>query len=170
MRKKRILFLTDYAGAFTGFGKQCKLLLTYLYNTGKYEILNAAQGVPKNNPNNEKFPWKTVGVVPDDPQKIQQINQDPNLARGAAYGSLEINNIVKDFKPDILFAINDTWGSQFVTDFDFFNKITTVCWNTFDSLPLLPDTIEKANKIKNYWTWSDFARKELHKNGFNHVK
>jgi glycosyltransferase involved in cell wall biosynthesis len=170
MRKKRVLFLTDYAGAFTGFGKQCKLLLTYLYKTGKYEILNAAQGTPKHGSHTLKFPWKTVGVLPDDPQKIQQINQDPNLARNAAYGALELTNIIKEFKPDVIFSVNDTWGSQFVVDMPFFNKIPTVCWNTFDSLPLLPDTIEKASKINNYWTWSDFARKELHKHGFEHVK
>jgi hypothetical protein len=170
MRKKRVLFLTDYAGAFTGFGKNCKLLLTYLYKTGKYEILNAAQGVPKHGAHEHKFPWRTIGVLPDDPQKIQQINQDPNLARTAAYGNLEMTNIVKDFKPDVIFSVNDTWGSQFVVDLPFFNKVPTVCWNTFDSLPLLPDTIEKAPKIKHYWTWSDFARKELHKHNFNHVK
>ena len=170
MRKKRVLFLTDYAGAFTGFGKQCKLLLTYLHKTGKYEILNAAQGTPKNGQHNSKFPWKTIGVLPDNPNKIQQINQDPNLARMAAYGSLELNDIVKDFKPDVVFSINDTWGSQFVTDLPFFKKIPTICWNTFDSLPLLPDTIEKAKQLNHYWTWSDFARKELHKNGFTHVK
>lgn len=170
MRKKRVLFLTDYAGAFTGFGKQCKLLLSYLYKTEKYEILNAAQGMPKNGAHTLKFPWKTIGVLPDDPQKIQQINQDSNLARNAAYGALEINNIVNDFKPDVIFSINDTWGSQFVSEMPFFKKIPTVCWNTFDSLPLLPDTIEKAKKLEHYWTWSDFARKEFHKHNFNHVK
>jgi hypothetical protein len=170
MRKKRILFLSDYAGAFTGFGKQCKLLLTYLYKTEKYEILNAAQGIPKNGQHNSKFPWKTIGVLPEDPQKIQQINQDPNLARMAAYGQLEITNIVKEFKPDIIFSVNDTWGSQFVINEPFFNEVPTVCWNTFDSLPLLPDTIENAKKIKHYWTWSDFARKELHKFEHEHVK
>jgi glycosyltransferase involved in cell wall biosynthesis len=170
MRKKRVLFLTDYAGAFTGFGKQCKLLLSFLYKTHKYEILNAAQGLVKHGPHNIKYPWKTIGVMPDDPQKIQQINQDPNLARNAAYGGLEINNIVKEFKPDVIFSINDTWGSQFVIDQPFYKKIPTVCWNTFDSLPLLPDTIENSKKIQHYWTWSDFARKELHKLGFDHVK
>jgi glycosyltransferase involved in cell wall biosynthesis len=170
MRKKRVLFLTDYAGAFTGFGKQCKLLLNYLYKTGKYEILNAAQGIPKHGHHEHKFPWKTIGVLPIDQQKIQQINQDPNLARMAAYGSLEITNIVKEFKPDVIFSINDTWGSQFVINEPFFKSVPTVCWNTFDSLPLLPDTIENAKKIKDYWTWSDFARKELHKLGFNNVK
>lgn len=170
MRKKRVLFLSDYAGAFTGFGKNCKLLLSYLYKTGKYDILNAAQGTPKDGGHTKKFPWKTIGVLPNDPQKIQQINQDPNLARMAAYGSLEITSIVKDFKPDVIFSVNDTWGSQFVINEPFFEKIPTVCWNTFDSLPLLPDTIENGKKIKEYWTWSDFARKELHNHGHLHVK
>ena len=170
MRKKRVLFLTDYAGAFTGFGKQCKLLLTYLFNTNKYEVINIAQGIPKEAPQLKKYPWITEGVLPTDPNHIQQINQDPNLARNAAYGALEIENYVKKYKPDVVFSINDTWGSQFVVDMPFFNKVTTVCWNTFDSLPLLPDTIQKAPKIKNYWTWSDFARKEFHKHGFTHVK
>ena len=169
-RKKRVLYISDYAGAYTGFGKNTKLLLKYLFETGKYEICNFAQGLPKNGNHTKRFPWKCVGTLPDDAQKITQINQDPNLARMAAYGTVEIDSIVKEFKPDVIFSVNDTWGSQFVTDKTFFDTIPTVCWNTFDSLPLLPDTVEKANKIKHYWTWSDFARKEFHKKGFKHVK
>jgi len=168
-RKKRILFLSDYAGAFTGFGKQCKLLLKYLYKTGKYDILNAAQGLPKHGKHQKRFPWKTIGVLPDDPNKIIQINQDANLARMASYGEMEIDNIVKEFKPDIIFSVNDTWGSQFVVNKPFFKHVPTVCWNTFDSLPLLPDTIEKAKQISHYWTWSDFARKQFHLLGHTHV-
>jgi glycosyltransferase involved in cell wall biosynthesis len=169
-RKKRVLYLSDYAGAFTGFGKNTKLLLKYLYKTNKYEILNAAQGTQTSPDLVKRFPWKSLGVLPNDPNKISQINQDPNLGRMAAYGDLEIENIVKDFKPDVIFSVNDTWGSQFVTEKNFFKSIPTVCWNTFDSLPLLPDTIEKAKKLTHYWTWSDFARKELHKHGHTNVK
>jgi glycosyltransferase involved in cell wall biosynthesis len=169
-RKKRVLYLSDFAGAFTGFGKNTKLLLKYLNSTGKYEILNAAQGIPKRGAHENRFPWKSIGVLPDDPNKIAQINQDPNMARMASYGEVEIESIVKDFKPDVVFSVNDTWGSQFVINKKFFNKIPTVCWNTFDSLPLLPDTIKNAEKITHYWTWSDFARKEFHKLGHENVK
>jgi hypothetical protein len=170
MRKKRILYLSDYAGAYTGFGKQTKLLLTYLYKTGKYEILNLAQGTRKDGPHQTKFPWKTLGVIPTDPSFNDKCSKDPNLPRAASYGILEINNAVKEFKPDVIFSVNDTWGSQFIADQPFSSKIPYVCWNTFDSLPLLKDTVEKAGKIKNYWTWSDFARKEFHRLGFEHVK
>jgi glycosyltransferase involved in cell wall biosynthesis len=169
-RKKRVLYLSDYAGAFTGFGKNTKLLLKYLYKTGKYEILNAAQGMPKHGAHEARFPWKTVGVLPDDPNKIAQINQNPDMGRMASYGDMEIELIVKEFKPDVIFSVNDTWGSQFVINKNFFKHIPTVCWNTFDSLPLLPDTVDKAKQIKEYWTWSDFARKEFHKLGHYNVK
>ena len=168
-RKKRVLYISDYAGAYTGFGKNTKLLLKYLFETGKYDICNFAQGLPKNGAHSKRFPWQTVGAMPEDPNKIAQINQDPNLQRIAAYGGMEIESVVKEFKPDVIFSVNDTWGSQFVTDKNFFSTIPTVCWNTFDSLPLLQDTVDKANKISHYWTWSDFARKELHKKGFTHV-
>jgi glycosyltransferase involved in cell wall biosynthesis len=169
-RKRRILYISDYAGAFTGFGKNTKLLLKYLNSTGKYEILNAAQGMPKRGGHEKRYPWKTIGVLPDDPNKIAQINQDPNMARMASYGEAEIDSIVNDFKPDVIFSVNDTWGSQYVINKKFFNFIPTVCWNTFDSLPLLPDTVKNAEKIKHYWTWSDFARKEFSKLGHENVK
>lgn len=177
MRKKRVLFLTDYAGAFTGFGKQCKLLLSYLYKTGKYEITNLAQGGRQisqdfdSESGLDKFPWKTIGTVPMYDQAIQnKMMQDPGFARNVSYGAVTLQSVVKKIQPDVIFAINDTWGSQFITDMTFFSKIPSVCWNTFDSLPLLEETIQKANQIKNYWTWSQFATDALHKKGFTHVK
>lgn len=170
MRKKRVLFLTDYAGVNTGFGKNIKLLLAYLYKTKKYELFHAACGVGKDNPEFEKFPWKTIGVIPNDASFIQRMQQDQHFARMASYGEPEIAKIVEEVKPDVIFAIQDSWGALFVSDKPFFKKIPTVCWITFDSLPLLQDTIEKASKINNYWTWSDFAEHEFHRLGFNHVK
>ena len=170
MRKKRVLFLTDYAGVNTGFGKNIKLLLSYLYKTKKYDLYHAACGVGRDNPEFQKFPWKTIGVIPNDPSFIQRMQQDQHFARMASYGEPQIGKIVEEVKPDVIFAIQDSWGALFVADKPFFKKIPTVCWITFDSLPLLSDTIEKADKIKNYWTWSDFAEHEFHSLGFNHVK
>jgi len=169
MKKKKLLFLTDFAGAYTGFGKQAKLLLSYLYKTKKYEIVHLAQGCRKDTPSLAKFPWVTEGAIPSSQQEIQEISRDPTLSKKAAYGELEIENAVSRHKPDVIFAINDTWGSQFVIDKPFSKKIPTVCWNTFDSLPLLDETVKKAKDIKHYWTWSDFAKKEFHKLGFDHV-
>ena len=170
MRKKRVLFLTDYAGVNTGFGKNIKLLLSYLYKTNKYELYHAACGVGENNPEFERFPWKTIGVIPNDQNFIQKMQQDQHFARIASYGEPQIAKIVENVKPDVIFAIQDSWGALFVADKPFFKKVPTVCWITFDSLPLLQDTIDKADKIKDYWAWSDFAEHEFHRLGFEHVK
>lgn len=170
MRKKKLLFLTDFAGAYTGFGKQAKLLLSYLYKTNKYEIIHLAQGCRNEGPGLAKFPWVTEGAIPSSPELQEACQKDQNLARMASYGAISIEKAVEKYRPDIVFAINDTWGSQFVIDHPFSEKIPTVCWNTFDSLPLLDETIKKADKIKHYWTWSHFARDEFHKLGFNQVK
>lgn len=169
-RKKRILFVTDYCGVHTGFGKVAKLLLTYLFKTGKYEICNAACGLNHDNPEYERFPWKTIGVIPNDPGFIERMRQDPNFARIASYGEPQIVHIVKEFKPDVIFAIQDSWGALHIVDKPFFKKIPTVCWITFDSLPLLPDTIEKASKIQHYWAWNQFSVKEFHRIGHTHVR
>lgn len=170
MRKKRVLFLTDYAGVNTGFGKNIKLLLSHLYKSGKYELFNAACCVRQQLPEFERFPWKTIGVIPNDQGFLQKMQQDQHFARMASYGEPQIGKIVEEVKPDVVFAIQDSWGALFVTDKPFFKKVPTVCWITFDSLPLLQDTIDKADKIQHYWTWSDFAEHEFHRLGHTHVK
>ena len=41
---KKILFHSNSAKAFTGFGKNSKNILRYLQKTGKYEIIEFANG------------------------------------------------------------------------------------------------------------------------------
>ena len=93
---KRILFHSNHSKAFTGFGKNCKNVLSYLYSTGKYEIIEACNGMAKSHPALSKMPWKCVGTLPDDQRKIQQMSKDPSMARAAGYGSETIDNLIKD--------------------------------------------------------------------------
>lgn len=43
-------------------------------------------------------------------------------------------------------------------------------WTTLDSLPILPDAIKSAPKIKHYYTWASFAQKSLNNIGQDHVR
>jgi glycosyltransferase involved in cell wall biosynthesis len=81
-----------------------------------------------------------------------------------------IDEHIKQIKPDIYIAAQDFWGVDFSIDKNWFNKITSCIWTTLDSLPILPSAVKKASDIKNYWVWSNFAEKALHKLGYNHVK
>ena len=168
--KKKVLFQSDSALAKTGFGRNTKALLSYLYKTGKYDIVSYCCGNAYSTPALQRTPWKSIGTLPDDPNQQAQIGKDPGQARMASYGAYLIDQVIKQEKPDVYIPVQDIWGVDFAIDKPWFNEISSVIWTTLDSLPILPSAVEKAPKIKNYWIWSNFATKALHEKGHNHVK
>jgi len=169
-RKKKVLIQTDFALAKTGFGRNARTLLKYLYSTNKYDLVHYCCGMTYDHPDFKKTPWKSVGSLPNTQQELDQLNKDPNLARMASYGAHYLDRVINDEKPDVYFAVQDIWGVDFAIEKPWFNKITSVIWTTLDSLPILQSAITNAPKIKNYWIWSNFATKALHKLGYSHVK
>jgi|TARA_B100001939_G_scaffold324651_1_gene316814 glycosyltransferase involved in cell wall biosynthesis len=168
--KKKILYQSDSALAKTGFGRNTKALLSYLYKTGKYEIVSYCCGNARSAPTLQRTPWKSIGTLPDDQNQLAQLNKDPGQARMASYGAYLIDEVVKQEKPDVYIAVQDIWGVDFAVGKPWFDKINSVIWTTLDSLPILPTAVDNASKIKNYWIWSNFATKALHEKGHTHVK
>jgi glycosyltransferase involved in cell wall biosynthesis len=169
-RKKKVLIQTDFSLAKTGFGRSARAILKNLYLKNKYDIVHYACGMTYNHPEFGKTPWKTVGSLPNTQQELDQLNRDPNLARMASYGAHLLDKVINDEKPDVYIAVQDIWGVDFAIEKPWFNKISSVIWTTLDSLPILESAIQAAKKVKNYWIWSDFATKAMHKLGFNHIK
>jgi len=170
MKKKKLLYQSDFSLAKTGFGRAAKAILSYLYKTGKYDITHYSCGLPYAHPEFQKTPWKTVGSLPNNPQEMQELNKDPNVARLASYGAHYLDKVVQEEKPDVYIAVQDIWGIDFAVEKKWFDKITSVLWTTLDSLPILPSALTKADKIKNYWIWSNFATKAMHELGHKHIK
>ncbi len=169
-RKKKILFHSNHSRAFTGFGKNAKNILKYLHKTGKYEIIEACNGLQKSNPNLSVLPWKCLGTLPDEKERINKINKDKGLARSAGYGSLTIDELIKEIQPDIYIGAEDIWAFNGYWDKKWWSKINSCIWTTLDSLPILPLAVKSADKIKNFFTWASFAEKEMHRLGHTHVK
>ena len=167
---KKLLFQTDSSLAKTGFGRNAKALLSYLYKTKKYEIVQYCCGTSYSEPSLQRTPWKSVGTLPDDQNERHRISQDAGQARIASYGGYLIDKVIKEEKPDFYFGVQDIWGTEFAIDKPWFNKINSVIWTTLDSLPILPTAVKNAPKIKNYWIWSNFATKALNEMGHKHVK
>ena len=86
-RKKKVLIQTDFALAKTGFGRNARALLKYLYSTNKYDLVHYCCGMTYDHPEFKKTPWKSVGSLPNTQQELDQLNRDPNLARMASYGA-----------------------------------------------------------------------------------
>ena len=169
MKKKKVLFQSDFSLAKTGFGRNARALLTYLYQTGKYDIVHYCCGMVEDNPDLKKTPWRSIGTLPANAE-LQHIQRDPQLARSASYGAYRIDKVIEEEKPDIYIAAQDIWGVDFAIEKKWFKEITSAIWTTLDSLPILPTAIEAAKKVDNYWIWSNFATKELNKIGFDKVR
>ena len=166
---KKLLFQTDSSLAKTGFGRNAKALLSYLYKTKKYEIVQYCCGTAYSEPSLQRTPWKSIGTLPDDPNERHRISQDAGQARIASYGGYLIDKVMKEEKPDFYFGVQDIWGTEFAISQPWFNKIHSTIWTTLDSLPILPSALTNAPKIKNYWIWSSFATKALNELGHSHV-
>lgn len=81
-----------------------------------------------------------------------------------------IDHAVKELKPDIYLGIEDVWAFNGFIEKEWWNKIHCIVHTTLDSLPILPDAVNAADKIKNYFVWASFAEKAMHKLGHTHVK
>lgn len=167
---KKILFHSNHSKAFTGFGKNCKNILLHLHSTGKYEIIEACNGMVKFHPALSKLPWKCIGTLPDDQEKLKQLNKDPNMARAAGYGAETIDDLIKEFKPDVYIGVEDIWAFNGYWKRNWWNKTNCMIWTTLDSEPILPLAIEAAPFIKNFYVWASFAERELKKLGHDQVK
>ncbi len=170
MRKKKILIHSNFCKAFTGFGKHKKNLLKYLYQTNKYDIVELVNAKKEKDEALSLLPWKAIGTLPEDALVLQQISKDKTRYRNAGYGHESIESIIKKEKPDIYLGIEDVWAFSGFTEKDWWSKINCIVHTTLDSLPLLPEAVKMAPKIKNYYVWASFAEKAMAELGHKHVK
>ena len=168
MSKKTVLIHSNFCRAFTGFGKNKKNILRYLFKTNKYNIVELANGMHIDDPATKSTPWKCYGSLPDK-QRLSQIS-DPSQQRSAGYGAEMIDKIIQEVKPDVYLGIEDIWAFQGFYNKPWWNKINSMVWTTLDSLPILTEAIDAAPKIKNYYVWASFAEKAMNKIGYDHVK
>lgn len=166
--KKTVLIHSNFCKAFTGFGKNKKNILRYLYSTNKYNIIEAANGHDfRKNHTTNSTPWPCYGTLPS-METIHSLSQEDQ--RVAGYGGLIIDQIINQVKPDVYIGIEDIWAFNQYHTKPWWNKINCMVWTTLDSLPLLSQAIEYAPKIKNYYVWSSFAEKAFQRMGYNHIK
>lgn len=176
MRKKKVIVHSNHSKSKSGFGRHVKALLTYLHKTGKYDLVEYCTGINWSGESLKKMPWPAFGTLPDSNAEWQQIMQGLNQhdqqirGRDVSYGSYNIDRIIKEQKPDVYIGVEDIWAFNGYFDRKWWNKIHSVVHTTLDSLPILPDAISAAEKVKNYYVWAKFAEDAMKKLGHNHVK
>ena len=167
-RKKKILIHSNHCKALTGFGKHKKNLLKYLYKTNKYEIVELSNAKHKDQVPNT--PWKAIGTLPSNKKALMEISKDPSKQRNAGYGHELIDEIIEEEKPDVYLGVEDIWAFSGFTSRSWWNKMHCMIHTTLDSVPLLPESIQAAPKIKHYFVWASFAQRELERVGHTHIQ
>jgi len=165
MRKKTVLIHSNFCKAFTGFGKNQKNVLKYLYKTGKYKIIEAANMKMAGDKSLELLPWDCYGSVSN-----SYSSRSEEEKRMDGYGFFEIDTIVEKVRPDVYIGAEDIWAFTNFHHKPWWNKVNCMVWTTLDSLPILPQAVEYAPKIKNYYVWSTFAETAFKEMGYDHVK
>jgi glycosyltransferase involved in cell wall biosynthesis len=162
--KKTVVFHSNHSRLFTGFGKNMKNVLRYLYKTGKYNLIEFANAKTKDAPELKTLPWKAFGTLPES-GKLQAMSSDQAKIRSAAYGLLEIDSLIKECRPDFYIGIEDIWALSPLVDKKWWNE-NCMIWTTLDSLPLYTDAIKIIPKVKHYYAWASFAGKEAERLGY----
>lgn len=170
MSKKRVLIHSNFCKMFTGFGKHKKNLLSYLYKTGKYDLIELSNGFTWESEQVQYVPWKSYGMLPEDPEILKEISIDERRKNAAGYGAEMIDYAIQELKPDIYLGIEDVWAFNGFQDKEWWNKVHCIIHTTLDSLPILPDAVSIAPKVNHYLVWASFAEKAMHKLGHTHVK
>ena len=99
--KKTILFHSNFSKKYTGFGRNAKAVLKYLYSTGKYNIVEYASGMRAHEPCFKNMPWAAEGTLPDDERELKLLHQDPYKERAVNYGAGRINEMVQKYLENI---------------------------------------------------------------------
>jgi glycosyltransferase involved in cell wall biosynthesis len=164
-RKKKVVLHSNSCLANTGFGRHMKFLLSYLFKTGKYELVEYAGGSFTWSDNVCKsMPWKCYGCLPDDPRELDKFRGDPSRMQAIQYGEYNINRVLETEKPDALIMLEDIWGMPYF-DKPWINKFPHVFWTPIDSLPLLKVFKEQKDKFGNLWVKAQFAKDALAEQG-----
>lgn len=165
--KKTVLFHSSFSRLKTGFGSSAREVLKHLYATGKYNIVELANGIRFGDEAEKHTPWKCYGSLPSE-FEMQGVT-DQGTLRAIHYGAWKIDKVVEEVKPDVYIGCEDYWSFLGYKNKEWFKKTPHAIWTTLDSLPLYKPAVEDIKDLQNLWVWASFAEKEFKRLGHHNV-
>ena len=130
-------------------------ILKKLMDSGRYEVAEFASYLSDSDPKRQQLPWKVYPVIPDESNKREWDQYQQNY-KTAQFGSERFEDVVLDFKPDVVFSYRDYWHDEWITRSPY-RHMFDYCWSTcVDSEPPKEDwisTFSTVDKISSYTDW-----------------
>ena len=110
-RKKRILLCCEATYLNTGYATYGREIMKRLYQSKKYELAELGCYGNVDDPRSNTIPWKFYPNAPDEnnPTEVQEYYSKPTNQ----FGEWRFEQVLLDFKPDIVFDIRDFWMVDF---------------------------------------------------------
>lgn len=140
MSKKKILLCGEATYANSGYSNYGYQLMSRLYDKGEFDLaeLSCFGSMEKS----KLIPWKSYLVPPTNRNK---------------FGSETFDDILIDFKPDIVWSFRDPWIDDFIGYSPLKRHFDWLYMPTIDSIPLASEwiyAIKKADHVSTYTEWA----------------
>lgn len=162
--KKKILLSGEFSGLATGFATYQREIMKRLHATGKYDLAEFAAYISADDPKTRSFPWKIYGNAPtpnisEEEQRLYASNP------GYQWGALRFEEVLLDFKPDIVFDIRDPWMMQHVITSPLREYFNLVLMPTVDSNPQQENWLSMFSQADSVFAYCDYGADILRKEG-----
>lgn len=158
--KPRILFTNEASFLNTGFSIYGKNIISRLYATGKYDILEMGTYCKQSDPRVKNIPWKFVANCPEDN------DQEGQRAYGAPgsqeyhlnqFGLWKFNDILLNFRPHVCVDVRDNWMWSWQLKNPLIKNCTLITLPCVDSHPQQKQWIEDYKKVDYVLGYSNYA-------------
>ena len=150
MTMKKILLCGEATYSNSGYSNYGYQLMKRLHDKGEFQL--AELSCFGNKEKSYLIPWKSYLVPPNNQNK---------------FGAETFNDILIDFKPDIVWSFRDPWIDDFIGYSPLKRHYDWIYMPTVDSIPLSTDWIYAINKADYVATYTEWAKEYLKENYSN---
>jgi len=155
--KKKILFCTESSHISSGFGNFSRAVISRLYDLG-YDVAELSCYRTPSQVKSE--PWRIYpAALPKDHSKYKQYSSDVSNQ----FGKFVFDFVLLDYKPDIVIDFRDFWMFAYQEISPLRKFFYWMIAPTFDSSPLLVDTMVNFSNADMVLTHTQWAKEELSK-------
>lgn len=150
---KRILACGEFSQLSTGYAVYMRGLLNFLHNNG-YQVLELACACIEGDPRLNNVPWSIIPNIPHENNKIARDKY--NSFPSAEFGAWQFEDILVNFKPDVVLDIRDNWHYEFQLRSPLRDYFASVIMPAIDAEPQNKSWLNfhsKADAVLSYTQW-----------------
>ena len=145
MQRKKVLLVSEATYMNSGYANYGSQIMQMLYDSKDFEIAELSCHGKKDR--EYELSWKSY----------------TNPENKNIFGKDVFEDVLIDFKPDIVWSFRDPWVDDFIGNSVLKRHFKWVYMPTLDSLPLNIDWIDTINKADYIFTYTDWGYLELKK-------